>query len=133
VVRAGLYSPAVIEIPMLQPENHLRLACGAATLFATLGLCWVFEAVLGSPANSMLGSCCAGWHSAQYLPYVFAGYTTGPAETLSLPIFWLLFTLQWFLFGTLVVSRIVSYCRRIADLLQKEPDPFPERHAIIIS
>jgi hypothetical protein len=118
---------------MLKPDNDLRLACAAATLFVTLGLCWLFEAVLGPPANSALGACCAGWRSVQYVPLMIAGYTAEPEQSLSLPVFWLLFTLQWFLAGSIVVSRIVNYFRRIADLLQREPEPFPERHAIILS
>lgn len=116
---------------MIQPDSQLRFACGIATLFVTLGLCWLFEAVLAPSANSLIGSCCAGWRSIQFLPYFGASYATAPAQDLSDSIFWLLFTLQWFLFGSLIVSRVVAYFRRIADLLHQESEPLPERHAII--
>lgn len=116
---------------MLKPDNDLRLACAAATLFVTLGLCWLFEVFLGTSANSVVGACCAGWRAVQYLPHSLAVYATDPSEALSLPIFWLLFTLQWFLVGSSLVSRIVSYFGHLAFLLHEEPAPLPERAAII--
>lgn len=123
----------VVPILMRNPDNDLRLACAAATLFVTLGLFWLFEAFLNPPTGTVLGACCAWWRAIQFLPLLIAGYTAEPTQNISLPIFWLLITLQWFLVGSIVVSRIVSYLNRIADLLRREPEPFPQRQAIILS
>ncbi|MEO6390380.1 MAG: hypothetical protein ABIP75_00930 [Pyrinomonadaceae bacterium] len=102
---------------MVQNENRLRLTCGAGTLAAALAMCWLFEVILDIRGNHMLASCCQTWRTLQFVPYLFATSIGNPSDGIDLLAFWLLFTLQWFLVGTIVVSRTANYLNSVADLI----------------
>ena len=102
---------------MAQNETRLRLACGAGTLFFALGLCWTLEVILAAPGNHLLTSCCLTWRSMQFIPYLAATAIAAPAERIDLLVYWLLFTVQWFFVGTVVISRVVNYFISVVDLI----------------
>lgn len=102
---------------MVQSETRLRLTCGAGTLASALALCWLFEVLLDVRGNHMLASCCQTWRTLQFIPYLFATSIVDPSDGINLLAFWLLFTLQWFLVGTIAVSRTANYLIGVTDLM----------------
>jgi hypothetical protein len=99
---------------MIRNNTDFRIICGGSCLFFSLGLSWLFEACLVSPSIMPL---CADWRSLQFIPYSVAWLASDTPHAVNLPVFWLMFAMQWFLVGTVVVSRIVQYFCHVADLL----------------
>lgn len=102
---------------MVQNETRLRMTCGAGTLASALALCWIFEVIFDARGNQLLASCCQTWRTLQFIPYLFATSIADPADGINLLAFWLLFTLQWFLVGTIVVNRTANYLIAVTDLI----------------
>jgi hypothetical protein len=109
-----------IEVYMIQNVTRLRFACGVGTLFLALSFCWIFEVFAQAPRGHLLWMCCKGWRALQLLPYLAGQAISDPIQPVNLPVFWLVFSLQWFVVGTVVLSQMVIFLGHVVDLVRNQ-------------
>ena len=105
---------------MIQNVTKFRFACGAATVFLALSMCWFLEVFARAPRGHFLWMCCKGWRAVQLLPYLAGQAVSDPVQPVNLPIYWLVCALQWFIVGTVVVSQMAIFVGHVADLVQNQ-------------